>query len=161
MNGITVIGIGNPFRRDDGVGIRLARRVEERTRSRSGSGVEVLTQPGDMTDFLDAWHGKKRVVAIDAISAHPRAPRPGKLHRFLPLKDSLLPEPSRASTHFFGLREALELGKVLDNLPSELILFGVEGQDFGHGDELSAEVESSLEDATERILEELEAMARA
>lgn len=154
MTGITIIGIGNPYRRDDGVGIRLARRVAAEV-----SGVDVVTQPDDMTDFLDTWQGRKRVLAIDAIAAHPDAPRPGKLHRFFPLKDPLPPQPFGASSHSFGLREALELGKVLDNLPSELILLGVEGKDFGYGEALSPEVESSLEDATQRILKELEEMA--
>ena len=160
MKGVVVLGIGNLLRRDDGVGVTVARRVRDALEP-SGS-VEIRTGLADVTDFLDAWRGGRKVVAIDALratsSGSPPAAtgtagaRPGRIHRLNPLEEALPPQLAPSSSHAFGIREALDLGGALGDLPSELVLIGIEGGEFGHGEGLTPEVESSVEEATRMVL---------
>jgi hydrogenase maturation protease len=39
----------------------------------------------------------------------------------------------RGSTHAFGLNEAVELSRALKQLPSNFIIYGIEGQNFDTG----------------------------
>lgn len=56
-----VIGVGNEYRRDDGVGPAAAREV-----GRSRPGWRVLISDGEPTAMLDAWAGTRLAVVVDA-----------------------------------------------------------------------------------------------
>jgi len=58
-----VIGIGNEFRNDDGLGILIAREI----RRRNLESVFVLEQSGEGTALMEAWEGPDRVIIVDAI----------------------------------------------------------------------------------------------
>jgi hydrogenase maturation protease len=62
----------------------------------------------------------------------------------------------RYSTHAFSLAEAVEMARALDTLPSELILFGIEGLDFGAGTGFSAPVAASAMRVVEAVVDELQ-----
>ena len=72
---IVVMGIGNSFRRDDGVGPAVAAAVN----ARAIPDVSVLIDAGDPAVVLDAWAGIRLAVLIDAAvggrSAQPAAAR--------------------------------------------------------------------------------------
>jgi len=53
--------------------------------------------------------------------------------------------------------EALALGKVFQELPPWLIIYGIEGQNFGPGQEVSQEVEAAIPEAVRRIRREIQA----
>jgi hydrogenase maturation protease len=61
----------------------------------------------------------------------------------------------RNSTHALGLGEAIALGHALGKLPVRLIVYGIEGADFGFGDSLSPEVQTAIGDAVRRVLAEV------
>ena len=56
-----VIGVGNPWRRDDGAGLEVARRVGG------------LLHEGDCMRLLDAWAGHDDVAVVDAARSGGRA----------------------------------------------------------------------------------------
>lgn len=58
-----VIGIGNEFRSDDGVGILVARAIKQKNLS----GVVVIEQSGEGAALMDAWSGAENVAVIDAV----------------------------------------------------------------------------------------------
>lgn len=161
LSDVVVLGIGNPFRRDDGVGIEVARRV--RAVLDGSDAAEVRTDLADVTDFLDAWSGGKAVVAIDALrstSTNAEADHSdfGRIHRLHPLEEPLPVQLVPSSSHAFGLREALDLGDALRDLPSDLVLIGIEGRDFGHGEGLSPDVAPSVDEAVRVALEAVASM---
>ena len=133
---VLVIGIGNLFRGDDGVGLIVAQKL----RALALPGVIVLEQSGEGTALLEAWAGAGRVIVVDAVSS---GSQPGTIH-CLEVGDQPLPAHfSGGSTHAFGLAEAVELARQLDRLPAQLTIFGIEGQDYDLASGLSPEVETA------------------
>ncbi len=149
MHKAIVIGIGNPYRRDDGAGIAVVRRL----RLLVPQDVEVVECPGDLTMLLDTWQGYSRVIVIDAMRSGRVA---GEWVRF-DVSTQTLPATMRfASTHAIGLNEILALAHTLNRLPQKLVLYGIEGGDFGEGECLSEEVAKAVEDVVRYILQDLQ-----
>jgi hydrogenase maturation protease len=142
-----VIGIGNPYRRDDGIGPALAGRL-----TRLGlSNVDVRVLDGEPTSLLEAWTGARLAIVVDAVLCRPA--RPGQIHRTsLP---GLAGRPA-TSSHGLGVPEAIELGRALDRLPGRLIVYAVEAADVGFGTDLSPEVAAALPELLDAVLTDLE-----
>ncbi|UCG22946.1 MAG: hydrogenase maturation protease [Chloroflexota bacterium] len=143
-----IIGVGNAFRGDDGVGLIVAQRLRELTLP----GVTVLEQSGEGAALVESWEDAGRVIVVDAVSS---GSEPGKIHRFEAAGRPLPALFSGGSTHAFGLAEAVELARQLNRLPPSLVIYGIEGKSFDLGTGLSPEVESAVEILTERIAREL------
>src|ERR1043165_8817449 len=71
---VVVIGVGNPFRRDDGVGPA----VVEALRDHVPDGTVLAVSDGEPSRMLDLWHGADTVVVVEAVRTHPAWP--GRLH---------------------------------------------------------------------------------
>lgn len=143
-----IIGVGNSYRGDDGVGPAvLALLREERP-----PGTRLLECDGDCSALLDAWHGADAVMLIDAVSSG--AP-PGTVYRFDALAQALPREVSFQSTHAFGVAEALALGRTLGQLPASLIIYAVEGKAFTTGMGLSLEVELAIYEIVQQVKRDL------
>lgn len=150
MDTIKVIGVGNPFRGDDGAGRAVARRVRER----GLPGVDVVETSGEGTALMDAWEEAETVILIDAVRSG--AP-PGTLYRF-DARAADLPAPFfHGSTHTFGVAEAVALARLLEQLPPALLVYGIAGACFGPGADLSPRVEQAAEQLAGRIAAALEA----
>lgn len=144
-----VLGLGNRYRRDDGVGLVVA----ERLRARVPPAVEVAAVSGEATTLMSRWQGYQRVYLVDAVRSAAAA---GTLHRIEAHRAALPGALFQSSSHAFGLVQAVELGRVLGELPAELVIYGVEGQDFAAGTGLSPGVGAAAERLVERLLVELE-----
>ncbi len=119
--------------------------------------MELVEREGEPTALLAAWDGAEAVWLVDAVSSG--AP-PGTVHR-LDAADRPLPaEIFRTSTHHVGLAEAVELARVLERLPRQVTVFGVEGASFGVGERLSAEVEAAVDEVAAAVGEEVERCTR-
>jgi hydrogenase maturation protease len=144
-----VIGIGNEFRGDDGIGLFAARKLKGSLVGRA----EIVESSGEGAELMNLWAGRELVFAIDAVHS---GAVPGRIHRFeLPnneIPGALFP---RHSTHAFGLLDAIELGRALDNLPARMVVYGIEGRFFETGAPLSAEVEKAAAEVAALILSEL------
>ena len=135
-----VVGVGNPDRGDDGIGPWIAHRLAASTHATSCR--------GETTELMDLWSDHDDVVVIDAMRS---GADPGTLRRFDAHDGPFPTQAFTGSTHNFGLAEAIELSRALGTLPRRLIVYGIEGESFEMGAELSAPV---LE-AARRLLEEL------
>jgi hydrogenase maturation protease len=145
---ILIIGIGNAYRSDDGAGLAAAAEL-----TRLGpSGVEILQSCGDGTSLIDAWHGRKHVVLVDATCS---GATPGTIHRIETNTEPLPASFSHHSTHSVNLAEAVELARVLNRLPERLTVLGIEGENFSSGTALSPAVRSAVEKVVRLICEEL------
>ncbi len=141
---IVVIGIGNPFRRDDGVGIAVARQLKKILPET----VKVIEQNGEASDLMEAWKGAESVIVIDAVSS---GAKPGTIHRLSFKDESRFKIRSQGSTHSFGLTEAIALSRHLNYLPEEGFVFGIEGVDYAQGSGFSPDVLSSVGLVVEQI----------
>lgn len=150
-NRVLVIGVGNRYRRDDGAGPEAARRINKL----AFKGVDVVESDGDAATLMELWKGRDAVFLLDAVMSD--APR-GTLCRLDAIVQRIPSEAFRCSTHAFGVYEAVELARQMNTLPARLVIFGVEGWDFGEGPGLSTEVESAVEKLVLSVRQELRAL---
>ncbi len=147
---IVVIGVGNPFRRDDGAGPAVAAVV----RAAAPAGVEVLERDGEPTALLDAWADAALAVVVDAVGP---GGTPGRVQRF-EVDGGLGEVPDRAhhgSSHALGIGDAVALGRALGRMPTRLAGLGIGGCDFGDGTGLSDAVAGAIDDAGRQVLAEV------
>lgn len=148
MASILLVGIGNDFRRDDGVGLVVARALK--ARNLSGTTVVETNEAG--VGLLELWRGADRVFIVDAVRS---GAAPGFLHT-IDLDTHVLPaDLTASSSHALGLANTIELARALDCLPPALIIYGIEGQAFGLGEGLSPEVARRLPAIIEAIVQQL------
>ena len=135
---LSLIGIGNRFRRDDAAGLEVVRRL----RLTHPPGVILIEQEGEPASLIESWSTVDEAVVLDGISS---GSAPGRLHRF-DVTDAPLPtEIFNPSTHSVGLPEAIELARELDRLPGRLVVYGIEGESFEAGEGLSHPVQKTVE----------------
>lgn len=154
MNAI-VLGVGNPFRRDDGVGAAVATALREQV----GSDVTVRLLAGEPVRLLDAWEGASLVVVVDATRGDGE---PGTVHTVEVPDDVLdLGElEGSSSSHGLGVETAIALARALNRLPTRLVVVGVAGTDFGEGPGLSPAVEAAVPTAIQTVLHLLDHESR-
>ncbi len=149
---VLVIGVGNIFRGDDGVGPMVAARLQEMALA----GVTIREQSGEGTSLIAAWENAAYVIVVDAVQS---GAEPGTIYR---LDVTEKPIPAEYGGHFsghaFGVAGAVEMARLLGKLPRRLIVYGIEGLAFAAGQGLSAEVEGVLETAVQQICGELTAV---
>jgi hydrogenase maturation protease len=131
-----VIGLGSEWRGDDAAGLHVARRLHE-----PPAPARIIEREGEPLDLIEEWAGSDRALVVDAVSS---GAEPGTIHR---LNAADRPVPAalfRGSTHALGLADAVELGRSLGRLPETLLVFGIEGGDFGAGAGLTPAVERAV-----------------
>jgi hydrogenase maturation protease len=141
-----VLGVGNAYRGDDGVGPVVAERVRDLS-----SDLEVVMCEQEPTRLLDAWDGADLALVVDAVSS---GVTPGTVHRFDATEGPVPTSVFRGSTHALGVGEVIELGRALGRLPGRVLLYGVEGERFGTGEGLSPAVAAVVDTLTAELLEE-------
>jgi hydrogenase maturation protease len=142
-----VIGIGNPFRNDDGIGPAVAAQIEEQRLP----GVRVVMSDGEPAGLLEAWAGAALAVVVDAIHQVPASP--GSIHRLT--TGQLETGGTAASSHGLGVPDALRLGEALGRLPRRMVIFAVETADTSAGAELSPPVAAALPEVVAAVMAEL------
>jgi hydrogenase maturation protease len=147
---IKLIGVGNTFRGDDAAGLLVVRGLQKEI----PPPVEITECPGTGSAIADAWQNADRVILVDAVVA---GGAPGAIYRFdAHALQATLPVSHSPSSHGWGLSEALALGKVFQNLPPVLIIYGIEGENFGLGEGLSPAVAAALPEVARRITQEIQ-----
>lgn len=143
-----VVGIGNPDRGDDAVGRAVVRRLL----GRLPDGVEIVEADGEATALLARLDGAQAVYLVDACASGAAA---GAIRRFDVATRPLPQGAFGLSTHGFGLAEAIELARVLEQLPPRCVVYAVEGGSFETGAPLSAPVAAAVPEVADRICAEL------
>lgn len=145
MTKTLVVGIGNAWRGDDAAGLLVAHAL----RARELPDVTVVEAAGVDTDLIDLWQDAGRVILVDAVVS---SAAPGTVHCFDLSRDGLPETHTFCSTHALDLAAVVELARVLDRLPPELWVFGVEASDFTHGHPVGAAVLRGMNDCVETIV---------
>ena len=143
-----IIGLGNPLRGDDGVGVRVAQALVEQALP---DGVEVVDGGTQGLGLVSLLAGQQRVILVDATEM---GKSPGQFIRFT-MEEAYLPGEDKAiSIHDAGLRDALLLAQALEVLPDELVIFGVQPASIEWDSVLSPQVEATLPDLIRAVLKE-------
>ena len=136
-----VIGVGNRFRSDDGVGPFVADLL-------ATSGVAVREESGEGASLIAAFEDRDFVVIVDAMKS---GATPGTVRRFDAHTEILPPDLFHYSSHQFGVAEAVETARALGRLPNAMFVFAVEGASYAYGDDLAPEVESAARNVATEI----------
>jgi hydrogenase maturation protease len=148
MSPILVIGIGNEYRGDDGVGLIVARAL----RAKNLPETLIIESRGDGAALMEAWEAASTVILIDAASSGAKL---GTIYRFDATSQLLPMGFSFHSTHAFGVAEAIGLARALQQLPSCLIVYAIEGKNFSAGIGLSPEVAQAAQKVVEQVILEV------
>jgi hydrogenase maturation protease len=141
MKKIGVIGIGNPLRRDDGIGIVLLEKLRK-----------IKNQLPDTIDYIDGGTGGmnllhliprfENVVLVDAVNFGGKTGE----SKIFSMEDVL---SKRAvvtlSTHGSDFFQILQLSNRLKEVPNSIVIFGVQPKDTSFGQYLSEELEQLLD----------------
>ena len=138
-----IIGIGNEFRRDDGVGLAVATAIA----ARRVRGVCVMRANGDPAAILDAWAGIPLAIVIDAAAGE--GATPGRIRRWTP-SDPI--QATAVSSHALGLPQTFALGQAVGQIPERLVVFTVDIDDVGHGATLTPAVAAAVPVAVDAVL---------
>lgn len=145
---ISLIGIGNEFRRDDAAGLFAVRRIQEK----KIPGVQIIEHQGDGTALMERWQGFGNVFIFDAASS---GAGPGTVHRFEIPPDRIPRDLWGCSTHTLNIADTLELAGALRRLPKRIILYGIEGASFEKGNGVSAQVEKAIRKVVAEVVSEI------
>lgn len=148
---VLVLGLGNEFRGDDGVGRVLARRLREA----AWPGVAVREESGEGAVLMEAWKDADAVILVDAVQS---VDAPGTIHRLDARAQSMPSKFFHYSTHAFSVAEAVELARALNQLPPRLVIYGIEGGDFTAGEQLSPEVAAAVDEVLGRVRQEIQSI---
>ncbi|MFC2031729.1 hydrogenase maturation protease [Chloroflexota bacterium] len=146
--GTLIIGLGNPLRGDDGVGVRVVQALSTQTLPADLDVVDGGTQGLGIVSLLE---GRDRVIVIDAADV---GLAPGQYLRFELDEANLLGADRHVSIHAAGLRDALMLAQALKVLPEKVIIYGMQPASLDWDRELSSEVEAALPSLVAAVLEE-------
>ena len=146
---ILLIGVGNEFRSDDAVGLHIARHLK----GMNLPYVQVREASGEGSELMTLWQGRATVFLFDAVKTG--TAKPGTIYRIAVPSQAVPRHFFHYSTHHFSVAEAIELARQLDRLPASLILFGIEGESFHHGTELSPAVAQASDGVIRQVISEL------
>jgi len=142
-----VLGIGNAERGDDAAGRTVARLLQ----GRLPDDVEIAELEGEAMELLARFEGVDAAFLVDACWSGAPA---GTIRRLdvnvTPLQQGLF----SLSTHGFGLAEAMELARVLTQLPPHCVVY-IEGASFETGAPLSQAVAVAVADVAARLRTEI------
>ena len=141
-----IIGIGNPTRGDDSVGLAAAGRLRELL----PGAVAVQQHARDGASLILLWQPEDEVTLIDAVIS---GAAPGTVHHRDLLASPLPPSMTAITTHTLGVREGVELARALHLLPASLRFIGIEGEDFAVGHGLSGPVAAGLDEVIAEVME--------
>lgn len=134
---LLVIGVGNRLRSDDGAGPRVLDALRD-----GGCSAELVEVAGDCAALIDLWEGRERVIVVDATRS---GTTPGTVVRLDAIARPIPAETFIHTSHAFGVAEAVETARALGRLPESLIVWGIEGAEFGFGEDLTPAVQAAVE----------------
>jgi hydrogenase maturation protease len=149
---ILVLGIGNVLLMDEGVGVRAVNELERQYRfSRE---VELLDGGTAGIELIRHISGRDHLILIDVMKS---GKPPGTVSR-VEGEDVPAVFRNRISPHQLGLSDLLAAAMLTDELPKNIVLFGVEPADLSQGLDLSDAVETSLDKLLHAVCEELKSL---
>ncbi|MBN1766246.1 MAG: hydrogenase maturation protease [Sedimentisphaerales bacterium] len=147
---IVIIGLGNILMSDEGIGVRVAQKLQ--TCEGVLQDVEVIEAGTAGMGILHAIAGRQKVVFVDCAMMKEE---PGMMRRFTPgdvISNKSLPG---RSLHEGDLLDILELSRQLGDCPFEVVIYGIEPRSTAPGEELSPQLASRLADYVETVLAEI------
>jgi len=143
-----VIGIGRPIRGDDGIGVVLIDRLQNKELPEDVNLLDAGTSGMNLLHHLKDFD---RVIIIDAIR---HGGDPGDWLFFSP--EEVNSSIKMRSTHDSNLLETLELSEMLGEKPDKVVIMGIIPADMSIGEELSPSLNRKLPEIENVLLDKIE-----
>jgi hydrogenase maturation protease len=139
---IKVIGFGNIYMGDDGVGIRVIEKIKEQGIFRNMSNIEVVDGGTSGVDLIFLLQNADKVIIIDAVDAGQEI---GDIVIFniSEIADSGDKVIKSFSLHDINLKQVFELIRLL-KIEKDLKIIGINPKIIGYGDKLSPQIENKI-----------------
>ncbi len=147
---ISLIGLGNILMQDEGVGVHAIKAVQERFEVPPE--LEIIDGGTAGLDLLPFFEGRDRVLLVDAVDF---GEEPGFIGDLANEAIPALFGKNKASLHHVGLAEVLATARILDILPREICLIGIQPHTIDLGLELTTLLQEHLEGLIARIHDKL------
>ena len=144
---IAVIGVGNLLLKDEGIGVHIARALQQIDIPHDIKIIDGGTSPDLPCHTKDV----DRLIIIDAVKA---GSQPGTIYRFHP-HDVHIESERIISLHELGLEQSLEMMRLMGSEPKETVIIGIEPKEIDWGTELSAELQQKTHEIINIVLSEI------
>jgi hydrogenase maturation protease len=144
---VVVVGLGNSYRRDDGVAVAAAAALDGVV----SPNVHVIGGIADPMALLEAWSGAGLAVVLDAAVSNPSTP--GRVRRC-----DLSDVDSRSeglSSHTIDIVRTHALGRALGRVPGALVVFTIDVADTGYGTGLTPDVAAAVPRVVGMVMAEI------
>lgn len=147
---VVVLGLGNPLRRDDAVGLKIAADVERMLLEKPLPGVRVLTSARAGFELIDLLAGATHAVIVDCLELPD--PTPGKVHRLS--LEAFAGSARLVGMHEISVADALELARRLKiQMPRTVEIVAIEALDtYTLSEEMDPRVAAAVEPAARSVL---------
>ncbi|MBW2483935.1 MAG: HyaD/HybD family hydrogenase maturation endopeptidase [Deltaproteobacteria bacterium] len=149
---ILVLGIGNVLLTDEGIGVRALKELERRYTYPTN--VELLDGGTAGIELLRHIRNRDYLIIIDAMKC---GQEPGTVLR---VEGDEVPAAfrTRISPHQLGLSDLLAAAMLTDELPANLVLYGVEPESIDIGLDLTETVEANVDKLVGAVADELRSL---
>ncbi len=150
-----IISMGNRYRCDDCIGPYTLDLLKPML----GGSCDFIECVGDTSALLDIWQHRDKVFLIDACktadSTDTSAIKTGHIFRLDGLNESLPNDNPVSSNHAISIANAIELGKLMNQIPRSLTIYSLAGKDFSQGDVISPPLLTAAQEAATLICNEI------
>ena len=136
----TLIGLGNILMQDEGIGVHAVKAVQERFEVPPE--LEIVDGGTAGLNLLPFLEGRDRVLFVDAVDF---GREPGFMGELANNDIPALFGKDKSSLHHVGLAEVLALARLLEILPQEICLIGIQPKAMEPSLELTALLQGKLE----------------
>jgi hydrogenase maturation protease len=143
-----ILGIGNVLLKDEGIGVRVAERMQQMSLPPD---VEVLEGGVKGLDLIYFIEGRDKVIVVDAVKAG--AP-PGTLFRFTD-KDLAAKKGNLRSAHGIDFSDVVAIAGFMGIKPPEIVFLGIEPESLDASMELSPLIEKNIPVLINLVMKEI------
>ena len=145
---ITILGIGNLFLGDEGLGIHFVRMLREDNLDYAN--LEIID--GDTCpEIASLIEDTYKLIIVDAIKG---GKEPGTVYRLV-ANDMVIDSPPRVSSHELNVMDSLKALKLMGSEPKNIVIVGIEPKNIDWSLELSSKVKGKLDELKKIVIEEV------
>lgn len=150
MKKILIYGMGNPYRCDDTIGLKIAEILKKDIKNKM---VTIKSGSIDGLAMLDEIIGFDKVILVDSINT--KSGMPGDVYKIE--LDSITSNSSLAASHTIDFISALRMGKKFGyKMPEKIYVYAVEIKDNDtFSEECTEQVSASIPEVVKRIIDEV------
>ena len=145
-----VLGLGNPLMSDEGIGVYLIDRLSDF--SDSYPNVDFIDAGTGGLSLLHLFDGRKKAVIIDCANMEEE---PGTIKKFTPEQVKSIKQLAHQSLHEQDLIKIIDMAKMLNQCPEEIVIFGIQPENVSLGQIFSIELEQKIDEYLNVICKEL------